>query len=693
MARWVILLSLVSFLSLSLGALGQEPKGEASGMGGSQAVLPLSKVVLYSSGVGYFQHDSAVHGRTRVELRFKTESINDLLKSLVVQDFGGGTVSSVLYASRDPLTKTLRSFGIDLTTNPSLGQLLDQIRGERIEVAAPNPLTGVILGVERKKEAVGHDKQDTVMVEYLNVVTQEGLRSIPLHQAQKIRLLNDQLQQELQQALAVLAGAHDTQKKKVSIAFDGEGTRNVRVAYIMETPVWKTSYRLVLDDQRPPFLQGWAIVENTTDTDWTNVGLSLVSGRPISFVMDLYQPLYATRPVVVPELYSSLRAQTYGEAVEEQAAGDVKKEGAGGASQEGRIATMRKSFAGGAPASPEALESKARMDLRQGITPTTQARETGELFEYAITAPLTLGRQTSAMIPILSRDIDAQKLSIYNQQVHAKYPLNGLRLKNTTPLHLMQGPITVFDGGAYAGDARIEDVVPGQDRLISYAMDLKTEVEPVAEAGQQDLVTVSIRKGTLLATRKLVEEKTYNVRNRDQKKKVVLIEHPFRPDWKLAAPAEPLERTRDVYRFAVLVEAGRGASLRVREENQIQQSVRLMDSGSDQIAYYLQAKEISPKVREALQRVSGLRDRLSQTSSRRSLIEQRIREITQEQARIRENMGKLAQNSDLYVRYVKKLDQQETEVEKNRKEIEALQSAEEALKRELNDYLMNLDLD
>src|SRR5437867_4618558 len=190
-----------------------------------------------------------------------------------------------------------------------------------------------------------------------------------------------------------------------------------------------------------------------------------------------------------------------------------------------------------------------------GVTTMAAAGAVGELFQYAIDQPVTVERQKSAMLPIVNSPLEAEKLSIYNESVQRKFPLNGLRLKNTTALHLMQGPITVFDGGSYAGDARIEDLPPGQERLISYAIDLKTEVEPLAKAEPQQLVSVSIRKGTLLATRKAVEEQTYNVKSRDQKQRVVLIEHPFRSDWQLTEPSEPAERTREVYRFAVTVAA------------------------------------------------------------------------------------------------------------------------------------------
>ncbi|MEY4529159.1 MAG: hypothetical protein RL768_2878, partial [Nitrospirota bacterium] len=248
------------------------------------ALLPLSKIVLYSSGVGYFQHDGSVTDRTQLDLRLQTSQINDLLKSLVVQDFGGGRISTVTYGSRDPVTKTLGTFGINLNGNPTLGQILTQVRGERVEVSAPNPLTGTILGVEKKTESITDGPTRRVIEqEYLNLLTDEGFRSLPFPQIQRVKLLDAALNVELQQALATLATNHDAQRKTVSITFDGTSSRQARVAYLTETPVWKTTYSLVLDEEKAPYLQGWAIVENQTPQDWNQVRLSLVSGRPISF--------------------------------------------------------------------------------------------------------------------------------------------------------------------------------------------------------------------------------------------------------------------------------------------------------------------------------------------------------------------------------------------------------------------------
>src|SRR5208283_5469142 len=189
-------------------------------------------------------------------------------------------------------------------------------RGEKIEAvlqqsatSQPGTLTGTIVGIEMQKQPAGKD--GVVDVGFLNLWCAEGLRSVKLVDVQRLRFLNPVMDSEFRRALEVLALSHDTQKKAVSLSFAGEGKRSVKVGYVVENPIWKTSYRLLLDKKGKPFLQGWAVVENTQDEDWNAVRMALVSGRPISLQMDLYQPLFVSRPVVEPELFASLRPPTY----------------------------------------------------------------------------------------------------------------------------------------------------------------------------------------------------------------------------------------------------------------------------------------------------------------------------------------------------------------------------------------------
>ena len=300
MYRRSMCLAVLFALALPLAARAEGPK---------KTTLPLKKVVLFSSGVGFFELSGKVQDDAAVEMKFNVDDINDLLKSMVVQDLDGGQVSTVTYGSKDPITKTLKSFSIDLTTNPTLADLLRQVRGERVVVEAPDKISGVILGVETRKKKIGEN--EIIETDVLNLLTDQGLRAVPLESISLIKLANEKLDAELRKALAVLASAHATDKKSVEVSFLGKGTRRVWIGYIRETPVWKTTYRLVLSDDAKPLLQGWAIVENTSEEDWNNVQLKLVSGRPISFTMDLYQPLYIPRPEEKLELFASLRPQSY----------------------------------------------------------------------------------------------------------------------------------------------------------------------------------------------------------------------------------------------------------------------------------------------------------------------------------------------------------------------------------------------
>ena len=286
---------------------------------GDAPAVPVKQVVLFSSGVGYFEHGGTVNGNAATSLPFKAEQINDVLKSLVLQDLDGGRVSVVSYPSQDPLGKALRSFQVDLTSNPSMAELLNQLRGAKVTLtsAGGEKIEGTVLGVEKQKQTLGKDKDQIVEQPFANLVTPAGIKSVDLSTVKDVQLDDPALRDEMARALAAMASARDKDRKPVSINFAGDGERRVRVGYVVEAPIWKTSYRLILPDTESakPKIQGWAIVENQTDSDWTDVKLSLVSGRPISFVQDLYTPLYVPRPTVVPELYASLRPQTYDDAI------------------------------------------------------------------------------------------------------------------------------------------------------------------------------------------------------------------------------------------------------------------------------------------------------------------------------------------------------------------------------------------
>ena len=675
-------------LVTACGAVAAEP---------AVAELPLEKVVLFTSGVGYFQHGGKVTGDTTVEMSFKAATVNDLLKSMIVEDLGGGTVPAVSYASRDPITKTLGTFAVDLTDDPSIGRILGRLRGARIEVEAATPATGTIVGVEKRAVPVGDDR--SVEKEFITILTPEGLRTLPLDGITRIRLLDAKLQRELEQALAVLALGHDNDTKAVSLSFTGAGERAVRVGYVQEAPVWKTSYRLVLGNAGKALLQGWAIVENTTDRDWKDVRMALVSGRPISFVMDLYQPLYVPRPVVQPELFASLGPQIYGQgmaaAEREFAAAATRSSLAIGGERERALAPAAAARRMTADASMlgEAVPQEMSREAAAAIRSVAAGESLGDLFRYEIATPVSIPRQRSAMLPIVAEDVEVEKVAIYDDRVLGKHPLSGVRLSNSTKLDLMQGPITVYAAGAYAGDARIEDLPAGSSRLLTYAVALDVEVAPRMEPKPDEIVSVKIAKGTLIASWRLARRKVFEIKNSGAEAVRLLIEHPLEAGWTLVEPKDAAEKTRDRYRFAVEAEPGKPATLAVAEEPLVAQRLVLTNIDDGQILFYSSAKATSPAVRQALADVIERKREIERLAQERAKREQEIQVVGQEQERIRQNMAQLDRGGDLYTRYVQKFTQQEDRVESLRKEIADVQRQEQEARQALDAMLAKLEID
>ncbi len=693
------LLSPLVLLVTALPALAAPPVTE----------LPVREIALFSSGVGYFQHEGPVRDNARAELQFKTAQINDLLKSIVLFDLGGGTVGAVTYPSQDPIEKTLRSFQVDITGNPSLADLLNQLRGAKITFSAgTEKLQGTVMGVEtRDIPGSGGEKGAPIKAAFLNAITASGLRSIAISELRSLQFDDPALQAELEKALAALSAARDKDKKTVGLAFNGKGERTVRLGYVVETPVWKTSYRLVFADKAT--LQGWALVENQTENDWNDVKLSLVSGRPISFVQDLYQPLYVQRPVVQNEVRAGVAPQQYEAGADaEPARSIVTGSYIPTAEKEGPLPV---SIYSAKPLKPKRGANTPAEGLRQlpsyvgatatendstggsSIAVTAVAKEVGELFQYTV-GGVSLPRQRSAMIPIVNDTITAEKLSIYNRNAgDGKFPLNGARLKNSAGLHLLAGPVTVFDEGRYAGDARIGDVPPGQTRLLRYGLDIQLPVQLQNIKSSERITAGKILAGVLELKRKKVSSLTYAVENKSPRPKKLVIEHIRNgAEWKLVETATPAETTDTLFRFDLTIAAGKSEKLDVKEEFVESEKLALLEVEEANLLEYVKEGEFAAPVREALVKAARLRHAIADSEQEVTTRDQHIAAITAEQNRIRENLKTAGDKSEYGVRLLRKLNEQETQIERLQAESAAVRKKQEAQRKDLADFLKELSV-
>jgi hypothetical protein len=496
--------------------------------------------------------------------------------------------------------------------------------------------------------------------------------------------------------------------------------------------------------------------------------MALVSGRPISFKMDLYQPLFIPRPTVEPDLFASLRPPVFsgdmgnvppGAAV--NASINPANGGLGVIGQMGGQANLGQQggFGGGgfqgvnpytntaAPANRYNLmfgqlgqqggfggnnllnnfnfnndnnnnrltydqlqqrqqqmavarnkakslgSALAAVNLKEGVASVASAEDVGDYFQYVIDHKVTLPRQKSALLPILTHDVEATRVSIFNESVQAKFPLLGLKFKNTSGQSLMQGPVTVYEGNTYAGDARVLDLQPGEERLVAYALDQGTEVKAEGESAPQRLTGVKIVKGIIHATHRLRETKTYRIKNRSPQDRVLIVEHPVRPDWHLAEPEKPAERSRDNYRFEVKVPAGQSQTLRVVEEQSRADLVALSSVDDRVVRVFLQSRVAGPKVKEAMEKGVSMRTKLAETQREVELRLAQLKAFADDQARLRANFERLPPTSAAYKRYLEKFDTQETEIEKLQAEIKQLQDTEKQQKKAYEEFLASLTVE
>jgi len=246
----------------------------------SVAKLPIRRVILYKTGVGYFEHLGRIQGDQDVRIDFTSGQLNDVLQSLTILDLNGGRIAGVSYNSEAPLSQRLGALRLPLEETTDASKFYGALRGARLEVrSGTSAITGRLLSVERKTRVSGGT---TLEVDVITLVSDAGeVRSVEITPAVSVRLAEHDVNDEVGRYLGLLGSAREQDLRRMTIETAGSGDRQLYVSYISEVPVWKTTYRIVLPSKLgdDTLLQGWAIVDNTVGEDWPNVELSLVAAR------------------------------------------------------------------------------------------------------------------------------------------------------------------------------------------------------------------------------------------------------------------------------------------------------------------------------------------------------------------------------------------------------------------------------
>jgi hypothetical protein len=724
----------VLWLTLVAVASGQSSTSPAS-PADSAARLPVTRVILYKNGVGYFEHAGHVRGSQDVNVDFTTAQLNDVLKSLTVLDLGKGRITGVSYNSTAPLEKRLGSLRLPVGENPTTAQFLDALRGARVEIRSGSlSASGRLLSIEEREVLTGRDlpKVDgsaeekaggRIGLTQVSLVSDGGeVRLFDLTPATSVRVTEKDVNEEVGKYLGLVASTRDQDLRRMTISTAGDGERNLLVSYISEVPVWKSTYRIVIPKEGKPLLQGWAIVDNTVGEDWKDVELSLIAGAPQSFVQELSQPYYTRRPVLELPENAMLTPQTHEATMEGQADivnGELRSPGripsgvVGGVpggvpgGSMGGVTGMGSGSGGGvgggvfrtngapppAVAVPRPDATMMAETLESGTT-VGETRELGDLFEYKLKDRVTIRKNQSALVPILQARIDAEKVSVWNPSDTSV--LRALWLNNTSDLTLDGGTFNVLEGEAFAGEGLMDAIKPGEKRLLSYAADLGVLVDAKRKADPQRVTKVMIAHGTMTQSTQERQENTYTIRNRDTSTRTVVIEHPSRPGWKLADDAKPEESSASFQRFRLTVEPKKTTTLLVKEYRPVVNSYLLTNVTDNQIKFFLDQKMINADVEKALRKIALQKNDIAVLDAVITGRRAQVSSISEDQQRVRENMKALKGSSEekaLVERYVRELNEQEDRVQALRREIAEMQQKRDAAQSALNGIIEALQMD
>ena len=602
----------------------------------SAAELPVSRVVLYKNGLALFERSGAVKPGEPVRLEFKKSEMDDVLKTLVLTS-SAGAVTHLRYELDEPLDRRLADIGLSIPNGVNLATLLDQMRGARIVLGTTSgPVEGVVVSGRIAQMA-----QQAQKLELTFLTTGGELRIIDLDGVSSVKLADDRLQKRLTEALGAYQQAQSQERK--SLWVETSGAAGILLArYLVPAPMWKSAYRLAFTDKDDATIEGWAIVENKSDSDWNNVQLTVVSGQPISFISRLYEPKYIQRQDLEPAENVAQFRNLERNAAPQAAPGHYIAKAKLGMGQQQNMLQMNAPMPAGTPAGVAGgmLGSvNESVEVSSSVEPDTEAQEVGELFEYHFSHPASVKAGESLLLPFVQQKITARQVYIWDSG-EGVHPQRAAKLTNSTGKTLDGGPVTVYTPEGYTGESLMSTFKAGDKRFLSFAIDLGTRVTTKFDTGAQVIRSFKAEHG-LLTTKSVLERRTtYTVSNVDAKEKALLISHPVVGEQELISP-KPEEKSDQRYLFAVTAPAAGSTSLTVVEQQPLEESVSIMGLNADQIVAWIAARKLSPEARQKLETLAAKKRDLSDATAAIQQLEARINALSADESRLRQNIQSL----------------------------------------------------
>jgi hypothetical protein len=323
-----------------------------------------------------------------------------------------------------------------------------------------------------------------------------------------------------------------------------------------------------------------------------------------------------------------------------------------------------------------------------------ESKSAGDFFQYDIKQAITIARNQSALVPILQAHIEAEKVTVWNEN---SAPLHAIWIKNTSGQVLDSGTFNVLEANTFAGEGVLENIHPNERRLLSYAADTAVHVKYEVETSERPFNRVKIAKGVMVLTKQQWSKKNYSIRNSDSSPRQVIVEYPAEQGWQLSKSSPgPDESSASFHRFRVKVDPEKTAELTIEAAHPEETSYELTDLDPEQVELLVKQQRTTPALESAFRRILGQKDKVNNFDGRIKQLSLQSTLISNDQTRIRENMKALKGSSEereLLQRYARQLNSQEDQLEAIRKEVSSLQVLREKEHAELSSMILDLNLD
>jgi hypothetical protein len=681
--------------------------------------MPVNSVILSTSGLANFEHRAHVANNAKLEFPVRFEQVDDILKSLIVFD-KQGRIGGVTLPGKQPLAQVFKDlpFTQEQLNNPMT--LLNAYQGAQVSLTGPSlKATGKLLQVVPEQEAIGQDK--TVTRNRISIMTDQGIKTAIMEDMSSISFDDAKIRDEVMRALDAIRENGTAERRMLTVNLLGEGERDVTLSYVVDAPLWKTAYRMVVPEagEKKGLLQGWAVVENMTASDWNNVDLTLVSGNPVTFRQQLYQSYYVSRPEIPVQVFGRVMPRidqgtvANAQEMQEEAAeaeqappppapgrmGMMFRKGRGApmkslaapaeAAAMGGMAMESVSADMAVPASAPVSNGMANLAAAANAAQSSEAT-TQVLFRFPDHFDLKSGQ--SMMVPFVSREVPMERVSLYQPETHPTHPLAAVEIKNDGESGLPPGVLTLYEesallkGTSFVGDAQLPVVGQGAKRLVSYALDSKTSIDRADKsASVQD--KIAIESGIMRISFRSRNETNFTVKAPEKEARVVILEHPrMGADYQIVTPdPKDVEVTADHYRIRVELKAGEKKTVPVVLENQMWQSYSLSGMGTEQLmAYATSQGKLDPETRKLFQKLADKRREMDALDQRGYALDNERQTIFNDQQRVRENLKSLTAKSEVQQKYLDKLNDQEDQIEKIDKEKQKIAEERQERQKELS---------